>query len=254
MATQTKKAKQMEGYVFRAQAVAAHFRFTNGHAPFGDEFTLTVSTPEPGRHEKHTGARSGPEISFTDSSVSIVCEKASGVYTTTVRSSLTGFNVNDILTADLLEAGLVTVYREEWYQDPSKPKHARVLPLLPVIKNLKIHGAPIRPGQDVQLPQPFAFNDAKRQKYFQGEGAEILPPGQRIPTAKGEIQISVDAHRISVPNFGIVYIADWTSWQPPKDKYRQAEQAHWVQLIRLHLSNPGSGGSLGLGGDGTSYP
>src|SRR5579863_5790757 len=175
MAAQTQRPEKMEKYVYRAQAVAAHFIFTNSHPAFGDAFTLTVNSDKPGEHQKNTGGRSGPEISFGDSSVSVSCMQADGVYTTVVRARLTKFNVKNILTADRLEAGMMTVYREKWYSDPARPKQARVLPLPPVIENLAIYGVPLRLDRELELPGPFRYDDARRMKYFEGEEREIAP-------------------------------------------------------------------------------
>src|SRR5207253_1096145 len=103
VATSTSQMRRMEKYIFSAKAVAAHFNFTNGHPDFGDQYTLTYHSDAPGEVRRDTGGRSGPEISFTNSSVHISCAKSDGVYTTIVRSALQGFNVHDVLTADSIE-------------------------------------------------------------------------------------------------------------------------------------------------------
>ena len=118
MATPTSPSKRMDKYVYSAKAIAAHFNFTNGHPDFGSEYTLTYHSEAPGEVGRETGGRGGPEISFTNSSVHISCAKGDGAYTTIVRSTLQNLNVNDVLTADSIECGLITVYREEWYGDP----------------------------------------------------------------------------------------------------------------------------------------
>ncbi len=258
MATQTSQVRRMAKYLYSAKAVAAHFQFTDGNSHYGEEYTLVFHGEAPGEQHKDTGARSGPEISFSNSSVHISCKKESGVYTTLVRSTLKNFNVKDVLTADSIESGIMTVYREEWYSDEARPKRARAIPLPPVIENLKILDVPFRLGQELQLPEHFGYDDGRRAKYLNGEGREIEPvgiapaSGRRIPTSRGEIEVSADTRRISVPNFGIVYIADW-KWQP-QDAYTPANSAHWVEMVRLELSNPGSGGGGGVGGDGTTGP
>ena len=247
----------MEKYVYRAKASAAHFQFTNGPPDFGDEYTLTYYSESPGEVQRNTGARTGPEIKFSDSSVSISCTKEPGVYTTEVWSVLKNFNVNDVLTADAIESGLMTIYREEWYSDPSKPKRARAVPLPLVITNLQIFGVPFRLGHELQLPDPFNYDPDQRTNYLNGKGPEIEPigisqiPGGRIPSPHGDIKMSDDTRRIDVPDFGIVYIADW-SWQP-QDANTPAKSAHWVEAVRLDLHNPGTGGGGGTGGNGTSY-
>jgi hypothetical protein len=247
----------MEKYVFSAKAVAAHFSFTNGHANFGDEYTLTYYSEAPGDVRKDTGGHSGPEISFANSSVQITCTKANGVYTTEARSSLQNLNVNDVLTADSIECGLITVYREEWYPDPARPRRARAMPLPAVIRNLKIHGVPFRLGQEVRLPEHFNDDDARRATYLNGEGPDIEPvgisaaPGRSVATAHGDVAISADTRRITIPKFGIVDLADWM-WQPP-DTRTPARTAQTVQLIRLDLKNPGTGGGSTVSGNGTPY-
>ena len=257
MATPTSQIRRMEKYVYSARAVAAHFRFTNGHPDFGDEYTLTYHSEAPGEVQKETGSRSGPEISFTNSSVHISCAKGDGVYTTVVRSTLQNLNVNDVLTVDSIECGLVTVYREEWYGDPARPRRARVIPLPAVIQNLQIHGMPFRPGEELRLPEHFSYDDARRARYLHGEGPEIEPvgvsaaPGRRLATSRGDIEVSADTRRITIPKFGIVDFADWM-WQPP-DTRTPARTAQWVQMIRLELKNPGSGGGSGTGGNGTPF-
>jgi hypothetical protein len=258
VASQTGRVRRMEKYVFSAKAVAAHFHSTTSDRHFGDEYTLTFQGETPGEKEKATDGRTGPEISFTYSSVRISCTKESGVYTTVVRSTLKNLNVKDVLTVDSIEAGVMTVYREEWYSDPARSKHARAIPLPPVIENLRVHGLPLRPGLELRLPEPFSFDEARRARYLNGEGTEIEPvgissePGRRITTPLGEIEFSADTRGIRVPDFGIVNIADW-KWQP-EDADTPSKSAHWVDLLRLELSNPGRFRAGGAGGNGTSYP
>ena len=257
MATSTSQMRRMEKYIFSAKAVAAHFNFTNGHPDFGDQYTLTYHSDAPGEVRRDTGGRSGPEISFTNSSVHISCAKSDGVYTTIVRSALQGFNVHDVLTADSIECGLMTVYREEWYGDPARPKRARAIPLPAVIQNLQIHGVPFRLGQELRLPEHFIYDDARRTKYLNGEGPEIEPvgvsaaPGLRVATSRGDIEVSADTRRTTIPKFGIVDFADWM-WQPP-DTRTPARTAQWVQMVRLELKNPGSGGGSGVSGNGSPF-
>jgi hypothetical protein len=257
MATLTSQMRRMEKYVFSAKAVAAHFSFTNGHPDFGDEFTLTYHSEAPGEVQRDTGSRTGPEISFTNSSVHISCAKGDGVYTTIVRSALQGLNVHDVLTADSLECGLMTVYREEWYGDPARPKRARAIPLPAVIRNLQVHGTPFRPGEELRLPEHFSYDDARRARYLNGEGPEIEPvgvstaPGSPVPTPRGHVEVSADKRRITIPKFGIVDFADWM-WQPP-DTRTPARTAQSVQMIRLDLKNPGSGGASRVSGNGSPF-
>lgn len=258
MATSTRQIGRMEGYVYSAKAVAAHFNFTNGHPDFGDEFTLSYCSEEPKDVARDTGGRSGPEISFTDSSVHISCAKGDGgVHTTIVRSSIQNLNVNDVLTADFIECGLMTVYREEWYYDPTRPRRARAIPLPAVIRNLQIHGVPFRLGQELRLPEHFSYDDARRAKYLNGDEPEIklesvtAAPGESADTSRQQIDVSADTRRITIPKFGIVDFADWM-WQPP-DTPTDAPTFQWVQMIRLNLSNPGSGGGSGSGGNGTPF-
>jgi hypothetical protein len=254
MGTQTQQAQPKVKYTYRARAVAANFVFTSGHHPnFGDAFTLELHSDTPGECSRDTGARTGPDISFTHSSVHISFKKeAGGVYTTIAKASLRNLNVKDILTVDLLESSVKTVYREEWSK-PEETTYARVLPLLPVIQNLKIYGVPFRLDHELKLPEHFSYDEARRAKYFSGEGAEILPvriangSGRRISTAQGEIELSADTRRITVPKFGIVYIADWKPW----DVTDAQTGAHWVQALGLNLTNPGTGGGSGAGGNGS---
>ena len=247
----------MPKYTFHATAVAAHFQFSNGTYPdFGHEYSSVYLGDSPHAHSTRTGERKGPEISFADSFVSVECkEEEKGVYVTVVKSGLEKFNARDVVTADRLECGIETVYREEWRNDPARPKRARILPIRPVFVNLTVCGEPWELEQQLKPPAPFLYDAAQRAAYFQGDGDYIKPegisavPGRRMRTKCGEIRISADTRRIAIPNFGIVYFADWT-WQPP-DIQIPAETAQWVQLIRLDLKNPGRGGGGGVGGNGT---
>jgi hypothetical protein len=72
-----------------------------------------------------------------------------------------------------------------------------------------------------------------------------------VATSRGDIEVSADTRRITIPKFGIVDFADWM-WQPP-DTRTAARTAQWVQMIRLELKNPGSGGGSGTGGNGTPF-
>jgi len=245
----------MPKYTFHAAAVAAHFRFTNGHQDFGHEYSSMYLGDSPHGHDSRTGGRKGPEITFTDSFVSIECKEEKGAFVTVAKSGLENFNVKDVVTADSLECGIETVYREEWRGNPKKPKRARILPRRPVIRNLKICGEPYDLEEQLKPPAPFLFDASQREEYFQGDSAEIEPegisaaPGRRMRTSCGEIRISADTRRIAIPKFGIVYFADWM-WQP-YDVHIPEKTYQWVQLIRLELKNPGKGGAGGVGGNGT---
>jgi hypothetical protein len=254
MGVQTLPAKKMERYVFHAEAVAAYFRFTDGNEDFGHKHSAILRGEAADERRLETGARSGPEISFSRSFVHVSCEKQpGGVFTTLARSGLEGFSAKDVVTADVLQCGFMSVYREEWYNDPSRPKRARMLPLPPVIENLRIYGEPYT---ELQLPEAFRYNESFREKYFEGRGEEIEPvpiscePGPTKPSKYGPIEISGDTRRITIPGFGIVCIADWT-WLPA-DIYTAPRTAQWVQLIGLDLKNPGTGGGSGAGGNGSS--
>jgi hypothetical protein len=246
----------MPKYIFHAAAVAAHYQFTKaGYQDFGHEYSSFYLGDAPHAHTTRTGGRKGPEMSFADSFVSVECKEENGVYLTVAKSGLEKFNVKDIVTADWLECGIETVYREEWRGDPKRPRHARILPRQPVIRNLKVCGVPYELGEQLELPKPFLLDPSSREAYFRGDGPEMEPqgisaaPGRRMRTSCGEIRISADTRRIAIPKFGIVYFADWI-WKPP-DIHIPAKTAQWVQLIRLELRNPGKGGGGGVGGNGT---
>ncbi len=256
MPTKLKNGEKLKGYTFHAHALAAHYRFTTDSSDdFGPEYALAFQGRQPFKHRERTGGHRHPEISFSHSWVHVATKIERGVYTTIAKTGLTGLRVKGKLTIDELEAGIMTVYREEWYRDPSRPKHPRILPLPPVFKNLKICGRPYRLGKELRLPEAFTFNDAQRKKYFLGEGPEIEPvgiseaPGQRESTECGEIAISADTRRIEIPDFGIVTFAEW-KWLPTKI-HIHAHTAQWVQLVGLDLKNPGSGGGGGVGGGGS---
>ena len=168
----------MPKYTFHAAAVAAHFRFTNGHQDFGHEYSSIYLGDSPHGHDSRTGGRKGPEITFTDSFVSIECKEEKGAFVTVAKSGLENFNVKDVVTADSLECGIETVYREEWRGNPKKPKRARILPRRPVIRNLKICGEPYDLEEQLKPPAPFLFDASQREEYFQGDGAEIEPEGK----------------------------------------------------------------------------
>jgi hypothetical protein len=259
MATNLKDRGKFKGYTFHAHALAAHYHFIDDRGEdFGPEYALAFEGRQPFKHREKTGGHSHPEISFSHSWVHISTKiERGGAYTTIAKSGLKDLRVKGKVTIDELEAGIMTVYREEWYRDPNRPKRPRILPLPPVIKNLKICGRPYRLGKELRLPEAFTFSDAERKKYFLGEGPEIEPveisnaPGQREATECGEIAISADSRRIQIPDFGIVTLAEW-KWLPCKI-HTHAQTAQWVQLIGLDLKNPGSGGGGGLVGGGSPY-
>jgi hypothetical protein len=235
-----KQTESFKGYVFHAKAVAAHFHYTRGNTDFGHEYALCFHGAGNFKHKAKPGPHCDEEISFKKSFVHVFCkEERGGVYTTISKSGLRDLKVKDKLTADEIECGVMSVYREEWYRDPSQPRRPRILPLPPVINNLKIDGKAFRLGKELRLPEPFSFSDEQRKKYFLGEGDEIDPVG---------ISAGSDPRRIEIPEFGIVTIADW-KWIP-SDIHVGAHSAQWVQLIGLELKNPGSGGGAGAGGGG----
>lgn len=236
-----KQPETFKSYVFHAKAVAAHFHYTRGGIDFGHEYALCFHGDINFKHKAKLGRHIDEEISFSKSFVHVFCKKErGGIYTTISKSGLKDLKVQGKLTADEIECGVMSVYREEWYGDRSRPKRPRILPLPPVINNLKISGKAFRLGKELRLPEPFSFNDEQRKKYFLGEGDEIDPVG---------ISAGNDARRIEIPEFGIVTLADWR-WIP-SDIHIGAHTAQWVQMIGLDLKNPGSGGGAGAGGGGT---
>jgi hypothetical protein len=253
--TRIRNSSEFEKYVFHATAVASHFRFADGEDHFGHQYALVFRGATPFHHREQTGRHTHPEISFTHSWVHVSCQEARGVYTTIARSGLKNFSVKDKLTASKLEAGIMTVYRKEWYKDPARPKRALILPLPPVVEDLKVCGRPYRLGKELQLPEAFLFSNARRKKYFLGDEPEIEPArvsnsrGQTVSTKYGDMEISDDTRRIGIPNFGIVTLADWM-WQPP-EIHTSPRSAQWVQLVGLDLKNPGSGGGASVGGNGS---
>ena len=257
MAT-NKNSTRFRSYTFHAKALAAHFHFTNGSGEdFGPEFALAFHGRAPFKHKEKTGEHRHPEISFTHSWVHVITrQERGGVYTTVARAGLKNLDVKGKLKADEIEAGMMAVYREEWYGAPSPTKRPRILPLPPVIKNLKVCGQAYRLGKELVLPEPFEFSEARRKEYFLGEGPEIEPvgvcdaPGKREKLECGEVAVSADTRRIEIPNFGIVTFADW-KWLP-REIHTHEHAAQWLQLIGLELNNPGSGGGGGIsvGGKG----
>jgi hypothetical protein len=260
MATNRKNGDKLKGYSFHAHALAAHYRFIyDTDDDFGPEYSLAFQGRQPFRHKERTGGREHDEISFRHSWVHVFTRIGrGGVYTTIAKSGLRDLRVKgNKLTIDEIEAGIMTVYREEWYRDKSRPKRARILPLPPVIKNLKICGRPYRLDKELRLPEAFRLSEAQRKRYFLGEGPEIEPveimdkPGRREETDCGEITISEDTRRIEIPKFGIVTLAEW-KWLPA-DKHLHMHTAQLVQLVGLDLKNPGSGGGGGVSGGGTPF-
>ena len=237
-------------YIFDATATAAYYDYTSARKPFGHEYSAAYRGSDPFHYEAETEGRKG-EISFSSAFVSIECKQENGVYTTIAKSRLTDYNVKNIVTAGRLECGIQTVYREEWYGDPKKPKHARILPIRPVIENLEICGQPY----EVELPKAFSLDADEREQYFLGEGATKQPKGiskaagKSVRTRCGLIRISDDTRRIVIPKFGIVYFADWT-WRSPSF-YIPEKSYQRIQLVRLNLQNPGHTGGGGVGGNGT---
>lgn len=260
MPDKKKNATQLQSYTFQTRALAAHFRFTNGSGEdFGPEYALAFHGRAPFKHKEKTGDHRHPEISFTHSWVHIAAkQERAGVYTAVAKTGLKNLNVKGKLMADEIEAGMMAVYREEWYGGPASRKHPRILPLPPVIKNLRICGQPYQLGKQLLLPEPFELSDEQRKQYFLGQGPEIEPlaiseaPGKRLSSACGEIEVSADTRRIRIPDFGIVTFAEW-KWLPP-NAHRAAHTVQWMQLVSLELSNPGSGGGGGLSIGGKAGP
>jgi hypothetical protein len=249
---------KLRSYTFHAKALAAHFHFTKDSGEdFGPEFTLTFHGHSAFKGKEKTRGHQHEEISFTRSWVHVVTKRGrGGVYTSVAKAGLRNLNVKDKVTADEIEAGIMAVYREEWFGARARRTDPRILPLPPVIKNLKICGEPYRLGKELLLPAPFEFSDARRREYFEGEGPEIEPkgiseaPGKREKLHCGEVAISADTRRIEIPKFGIVTFADW-KWLP-REIHTHEPAAQWIQLIGLELNNPGSGGGGGIsvGGKG----
>lgn len=226
---------KLEKYIFHAETFAAHFQFIDGCGDFGHEYSLLFHSDQPHEHRTPTGRREG-EFAFADSFVRLDCREIDGAYVTAAKSSLTGVSLKeDRLTADYLEWGIETVYRREWYDDPDKPQTARILPLDPVIRNLRIDGELYEP--DVR---PFQFEKSLREKYFSGEGETIEPLG-----------CADEKRSIRIPDFGIVYFLDWI-WLPP-NIHTRAKTTQKVQLLRFDLKNPGTGGGPGSVGNGTPF-
>ncbi len=258
MANNNKQAYKFRGYTFHAKSLAAHFRFSNDcDDDFGPEFALGFHGRSPFKHKDRPGGHEHPEISFKHSWVHIVTRQERGVYTTVVKAGLKDLNVKGKLLAKEIEAGIMTVYREEWYADRARPRRARILPLRPAVEGLKICGEPYRLGKELILPEPLEYSDARRKAYFAGEGDEINPidvsdtPGKREKLPCGEVAISKDTRRIEIPDFGIVNFAQW-NWLP-RDLHRHEQTAQRFQLIGLELRNPGSGGGGGVIGGGSPY-
>ena len=253
-----KKTTKLRSYTFHAKAVAAHFRFVNTECEdFGPEFALAFHGRTPFKHREKTGEHRHPEISFKRSWLHITASARGGVYTVVAKAGLKDLDVKGKVRADEIEAGIMAVYREEWFGDSARRMAPRILPLRPVIKNLKICGEAYRLGKELILPEPFEFSDARRKEYFAGEGREIEPvgiydaQGERKKAECGEIAISKDTRRIDIPNFGIVTFADW-KWLPC-DIHTHERTVQWVELIGLDLKNPGTGGGSGASGGGTPY-
>jgi len=257
VATNTKDKIKFESYTFHAKALAAHFCFKDdGNRDFGPQYALSFHGRSPFKHKDRTGNHKHPEISFTHSWVHITAKEGrGGVYTAISKASLRNLNVKGKVTADEIIAGIMAVYREEWFYDPDRPKRPRILPLTPVFKNLRVCGQPYRLGKELQLPAPFTFSDARRKAYFEGEGPEIEPvdvcntPGKREKFGCCEVEISPDTRRIESPDFGTVTFAEW-KWLPA-ERHTYDRTVQWVQLVGLDLANPGSGGGGGVGGGGS---
>jgi len=253
----SKDTDKFERYAFDAQAVAAFYSSTtDARENFGAQYALIYHGEDTFREKQRLG-RKKSSISFRRSFVEISCKKErGGVYRTIAKSGLEGLDVDGKVTAEKIESGIMTVYREKWYGDPTRPRRARILPLPPVIKGLKICGTPFRLGTEIELPKPFSFTEERREKYFEGDEPEIEPVGLSAASGKsvsakcGELVVSADTRTIEILGVGTVTIANWT-WQPP-EIYRPARTAQWIQLIGLDLKNPGSGGGGGVGGNGTT--
>ena len=258
MATE-EKALPFHSYTFHAKALAAHFHFTtDSDDDFGPEFALAFHGRGPVKHKEKGDGRLRGEYQFKRSWVHVSTrELRGGVYVTVAKSGLRGLNIKGKVTADEIEAGIMAVYRKEWFADPRRPRRPRILPLPPVFDDLRICGKPYRLDKELRLPEAFRFSEARRKEYFAGEGPEIEPvaisdvPVRREPCDGVEMEISSDTRRIEIPKFGIVTFADWT-WVPP-NIHIAPHTVQRVQLIGLDLKNPGSGGGGGASGGGTPY-
>ncbi|MBZ5592035.1 MAG: hypothetical protein LAP39_07350 [Acidobacteriia bacterium] len=239
----------MGKFIFDAAATAAHFDYVNGIGSFGREYSVVYRGSDPFHYEATLDGQEG-EVSFSSASLFIDCSKKDGAFVTVVKSGVSNFKVKDVMSADRIQCGIETVYREEWLGDPQKPNHARILPIEPVIDNLKVFGE----LHDFELPEPFLIKNRQREDYFQGKGETREPEGiaaaaAQILPADGKTQISADRRGINNPKFGIVYFADW-KWQEPCI-HTPAKTAQWIQLVSLDVKNPGRGGGGGVGGNGT---
>jgi len=250
------KLHSMLKYIFHAAATAAHYEYGNTNEGFGHEYSAVYKGHTPFQYQNAADKREGP-ISFSSTLVFIECKQEDGAYRTIARSGLKDFKVSDSkgnvrVAADYLEVGIETVYRSEWFEKKKKRRHARILPLRPVITNLTVCGEPY----EIKLPKAFLLEQSDRDKYFLGEGPEKNPvgissePGKSFKTSCGVIQATKDTRRITIPKFGKVEFADWV-WLEP-DIHIPPKTAQWIQLVRLNLKNPGNGGGGGVGGNGTT--
>ena len=243
----------MEKYLFNAKATAAHFTFLDSKPPFGDEFTISLYSETPDRKSATFPGLSRGGISFGPCTVTIdASDDGNGVYTTTVTTSVQNLNVKGFVTVDLLEGGLVTQYRREWY-DTRREKVARVAPLPVKFQNLKVCGEDYSPI--LQLPEHFQYDATQRQRLLDDpstpndpqEIAQAPTFPRRVPAQNCEFEVSGDTRRIRIANFGIVSFADW-KWTDT------GKSAHRLTLIGLDLRNPGGGGGGTVDGNGSPYP
>jgi hypothetical protein len=237
-------------YFFHAAATAAHYNSTIRRQAFGHKYSACYKGHDPFHYDAEMDGRTG-EVSFASAFVSIECKNEDGVFRTVVKAGLKDYNVKNLVTADWLECGIETVYREEWFGVMGKPKSARILPIRPDIRNLRV----CREPYEIKLPKSFLLSHDERESYFLGQGPAKDPvgissaQGKSMPTSCGVIRISKDTRRITIPKHGIVEFADWM-WQPA-DIHLAPKTAQWIQLVRLDLKNPGPSGGGGVGGNGT---
>lgn len=243
----------MEKYMFSAKATAAHFKFLDSKPAFGDEFTISLYGDKPDTKSATYPGLSRGGISFGPCTVKIEAkDNGNGEYTTVVTTSIQNFNVKGFVTADLLEGGLVTHYRREWYDGP-KQKTARITPLPAKFENLKVGGVDYSPI--LQLPEHFHHDDGRRQLYLNDVASNNNPVAiapdpsypRRIQGQNCEVEVSADTRRIRIANFGIVYFADW-KWQDT------GKSAQHLTLVGLDLRNPGGGGGGTVDGNGSPFP
>ena len=254
-----------KNYIYEAKAVAAHFQYVDGDGDFvppsfsaeyiGVEGHNEPDDPDGAPAQLPPRENGDREITFDRYQVRVRAYQDGPVYRTVATAWITNLDIKGVLTAARIEASVITEYREPWYKDPGRPRRPRILPLLPVYDDLRIHGYPYT--CNLQLPAPFSFSDKQRADYLCGIGPDIEPTPiasdpdypSKIATPRGKIiEVSADTRRIRIEDFGIVYFADW-KWLPIDQKC--CDNFQWVELLRFDLGNPGGGGAGGAGGGGS---